>query len=203
MNLVDSARLILEHTTYAVAAALLFAAGAVFSVPVLRRRIKFLLAFPRWFSALLARIIEARPSVAALALFIFAFNSVAIFVYMLFGLIPWFPVLIAFFTGLNVAAASVMGKSAIRRVGAAADRLGTGARVCAGVTFLLELPCFWYAMAMAAAFDVNIVDIFMGEDAASVVVRLRAYLQVLVPILAVSALAEAYAVTAAFRLEKE
>ena len=59
---------------------------------------------------------------------------------------------------------------------------------CSLVVVMLELPCFWFTMAMAAAPD------FLEEMRP----RVTAYATIVLPLLAVSAMAESYAVTRPF-----
>ena len=101
-GMIRSVEFLLHHTLYAGAAAVLFAAGMACATPVYQRRMERLLSFPRWVALKLRGIREKKPSVPALGLFIFAFNGVAMLVYMLLGIIPGLAALISFFTGLNV-----------------------------------------------------------------------------------------------------
>ena len=173
--------------------AIIFIAGGLCAIPVLRSQIRMLLALPAWFAKTLARIITARPSVPRLALFIFLFNGSAIFVYMLTGLIPWLPIPITFFTGLNVVAAGRLGKASLPPI-QAERKVRPSAVICAGLTFILELPCFWFAMAMGWTMKPHIMELMRGADAGPVRDRVLAYMIIILPVLAISALAEAYAV---------
>ena len=196
MNFTASAGLVLEHTGAAVAMALMFGAGAVTALPILRRRVDFLLVVPRWFARTLARVLAAEPPMPSLALLIFAFNGSAILVYMLTGLIPLVPAVVAFATGLNVVAAALLGKETLTPP-KTQRHLPFPAALCGGLTFLLELPCFWYAMAMGWTLKPNIAELMRGADAAPIRNRVVAYVMIILPMLAVSAVAEAYAVTEA------
>ena len=105
------------------------------------------------------------------------------------------PAVLAFATALNVALASWFAQREIRLDGVRRQPLGSLARVCGIVTFLLELPCFWYAIAIGLRMKASIPGLWRGEGSGDIWLRVRAYVIVILPLLAVSALAEAYAVT--------
>ena len=196
MSYPDYVRFVLQHTATAVSMALLFAAGAACAFPVMRHGIRPLLVAPRWFAGMLGKVLTAKLSVPHLALFIFSFNGSVIFLYMLTGLVPCLPAVVVFFAGLNVVLAGMLGRQPIT-----ADRVAKPlpalVRLCAILTFLLELPSLWYAMAMGWVMEVTVLDLLHGAALDPVRRRVLAYLIVILPLLAVSALAEAYAVTKA------
>jgi len=198
MHLSESALFVIRHTPEAAGAALLFGAGALASLPVLRRRVGWLLVLPRWFARLVARVLAARVSHIGLAGIIFGFNGSAMSVYMLSGLVPGLPAAIAFATGLNVALAAMLG--AAGSLERPAQPLPTSGRVCAALTFLLELPCFWYSIGMGWSLRVNVLDLWRGAGWKALVEPVRAYVVVILPILAVSALVESHAVSSARRV---
>jgi uncharacterized membrane protein SpoIIM required for sporulation len=190
--------LILDQTWYALAAALLFGAGMAAAAPALRWQVKWLLDFPAWFVQLLRKVMAAKPCVPALGAFIFAFNTVAIFVYMLSGIVPGLPFLVVFLTGLNVALAGLMAREGATEGPSTPPPFSV--RVCAALTFVLELPCFWYAMALGMSLRPTILQVGRGDaNWTPLVDRLVAYLIIIVPLLAVSALVEAYAVSYSYR----
>jgi len=194
----ESLKLILHHTRLAAGMAFVFGAGAVFSLPVLQWQIKPLMYFPRKFAHLIERIVSAHLHRFRLAIFIFLFNGMAIFLYMLTGLIPGVPVAVTFLTGLNVALASFLGRRKVLQSSQPAA-LSASARICAILTFLLELPCFWYAMALGWTIKTRLPDLFTGENLASTKERVLAYALVILPLLGISALAEAHAVVSSLR----
>ena len=199
MKFAESIHVLLAHAGLAVAAALLFAAGAAFAIPVMRWRVEFLLAVPRSFAGWLARVLKSRPSTPRLALFIFCFNGAAIFVYMMTGLIPGLAIVVAFLTGLNVALASMLGRNTFSATEVTLERLSFLSRACALLTFILELPCFWFAMAMGIGLELNVVELARGADAGPLLARMQAYALIILPALALSALAESYAITSTVR----
>jgi hypothetical protein len=177
--------------------------GAGSAVFVVRGDVRFLIAFPVWLLRKLMRYLRGGPAVAEVFLVIFLFNGTAMFVYLMSGAIPFLPHAIVFMTGMNVAVAGlksgeILGEEEKAPEGEI-DRVVTDTRnglavldplsaVCSLLVVLLELPCFWFTMALSAAPG------FVGEMRP----RIMAYVSVILPLLAVSALAEAYAVTRPF-----
>jgi len=192
-TVVESLKLVLRHTGMAGAMALIFFAGALCALPVLRWQVRALLVVPRWFAGTLARVINAGLSVPELALFIFLFNGSAMLAYMLSGLIPWLPAVVTFSTGLNVVAAGLLGKESMPPP-QTSRRVPLSGALCGGLTFVLELPCFWYTMAMGWTMEPHIIGLLKGTNAVPLLNRLIAYAIIVLPVLAVSAFAEAYAV---------
>jgi len=193
MSMEEAIRLILSHTGIAVAMALIFAAGGMFAIPVQRRRFRPLTVFAEWFAARVEHVLNSGPSRFRLGAFIFLFNACAIFLYMLTGLVPWLPVVTTFLAGMNVVLASLAGrkrKSRFRRK----HHLTRSARACMLLTFVLELPAFWYAMAMGWTISTSVMNLFSETSLSSVRERATAYAMVIVPILALSAFAEAHAI---------
>jgi len=195
--LIESARFILGHTGYALAMALIFGAGAVFSFPVMRWQVRPLLFFPKWFARTLERFMAAAPSRGRLALFIFSFNGSVMLLYMLTGFVPGMPALVAFMTGLNVMLAGFMGRSKVLSQ-KTVKPLSLSARVCAVLTFCLELPCFWYTMAMGWTMESRLSHVWRSAGMASAQERIVTYAMIILPLLMISALAEAHAVVSAF-----
>jgi len=83
-----------------------------------------------------------------------------------------------------------------------AVRQGAGCLValCFLIVMALELPCFWFSVAMGAKMDLVPFRDFTAERLrAALVPRIVAYLRVILPLLAVSAAAEAVAITSSLR----
>jgi len=194
------------HVWGAAGMACLFGAGMLLAIPVHRRRIGALLALPRFFARMLHRILKRNPSTVYLATFIFLFNGTAIFLYMLSGVAPRLPAVVAFFTGLNVALTSIMAQKELPRIRqpaaddeAAANAFSVTAQLGAALTFVLELPCLWFALAMGMSISPSLAGILRGEDTGPLRERVLVYVMIILPALAISALAEAHAVCSAFR----
>jgi len=198
-GMIGSAEFLLHRTLYACAAAVLFAAGMACATPVYQRRMEWLLSFPRWVALKLHRVREKKPSVPALGLFIFAFNGVAMLVYMLLGIIPGVAALITFFTGLNVILIGLIAREVPSDDAAPRPTPPISVRICGLLTLLLELPCFWYTMGMTLWMNKGLFAMWRSADWSPVAKRVTAYLTVILPILFVSAMVEAYAVSFSYR----
>ena len=190
---------LLHHTLYAGLAAVLFAAGMGCATPVYQRRMERLLSFPRWVALKLRGIREKKPSVPALGLFIFAFNGVAMLVYMLLGIIPGLAAVISFFTGLNVILIGLLAHEMPWDDAAPRRAPPISVRICGLMTLLLELPCFWYTMGMTLWMTPGLFAMWRSADWSPIAQRVTAYLTVILPILFVSAMVEAYAVSFSYR----
>jgi hypothetical protein len=198
-GMIGSAEFLLHHTLHACAAAALFAAGMACAAPVYQARVEWLLSFPRWVALKLRRIREKKPSVPALGLFIFAFNGVAMPVYMLLGIIPGLAALITFLTGLNVILIGLLAREIPSDDAAPLGTPPISVRICGLLTLLLELPCFWYTMGMTLWMKPSLFEMWQSADGSPIVQRVTAYLTIILPILFVSAMVEAYAVSFSYR----
>ena len=201
-GMIQSVEFLLHHTLTAGAAAVLFAAGMACATPVYQRRVERLLAFPRWVARKLQRIREKKPSVPALGLFIFAFNGVAMLVYMLLGIIPGVAALISFLTGMNVILIGLLARETPSDDAAPRRAPPISVRLCGLLTLLLELPCFWYTMGMTIWMDKGLYAMYRSADWSPIAQRVTAYLTIILPILFVSAMVEAYAVSFSYRDEE-
>ena len=197
--MIESVKFLLHHTLSAGAAAALFLAGMACATPVYRRRMESLLSFPRWVALKLRGLREKKPSVPALGLFIFAFNGVAMLVYMLLGIIPGVAALIAFFTGLNVILVGLLAREFPTDEIAPRRAPPLSVRVCGLLTLLLELPCFWFTMGMTLWMKPSFFAMWRSADWSPIAQRVTAYLTIILPILFVSAMVEAYAVSFSYR----
>ena len=72
-------------------------------------------------------------------------------------------------------------------------------RICGLLTLLLELPCFWYTMGMTLWMTPGLFAMWRSADWSPIAQRVTAYLTVILPILFVSAMVEAYAVSFSYR----
>jgi len=200
---------LLHHSLCAGAAAVLFLAGMACATPVYQRRMEGLLSFPRWVARKLRGIRERKPSVPALGLFIFAFNGVAMLVYMLLGIIPGLAAVISFFTGMNIILIGLLARE--MPSDDAGPRLfepepqsrrrvpPISVRFCGLLTLLLELPCFWFTMGMTIWMKPGLLAMWRSADGSPIAQRVIAYLTIILPILFVSAMVEAYAVAFSYR----
>ena len=197
MSYLEALSLLWKHCWGAFGMALLFGAGMLLAIPVHRRGVRVLLYMPDLFACLLGHILK-RTSTPRLAAFIFLFNAIAIFLYMLTGVIPYLPAATALSTGLNVALTSIIAQDRLPLRNPSATRLPITARIGAVLTFVLELPCLWLSLAMGMTITPNLLGLLRGDDLAPLRARALAYALVIVPTLALSALAEAHAVHSVF-----
>ena len=148
MSYPEAFALIASHWRGALGMMLLFFGGALLAIPVYNARVKILLWLPRRFARMLLRILKAQPGPLRLGAFIFLFNVNAIFLYMLTGVVPFAPVVVCLWAGLNVSLASGMAQRFLPRPDPETQDLPWTARLGALLTFLLELPCLWFALAI-------------------------------------------------------
>lgn len=223
-NYLEHLDFLVGHWPGAAGAAAAFLLGAVAARLVVAYDLRFFMATPLWFLRHVAAFLKRNPSVLGLAAFIFAFNGTAMFVYMLFGLIPYMPAVIAFLTGMNVAVAALKSGEFMGDVplGLEAGETANDAvpdgegpddpadapppaavepnplAILASVLVLaLELPCFWFAISMGAGMAREgywLGTLFQADHLADFRMRALTYVLVILPVLAVSALAEGYAV---------
>jgi uncharacterized membrane protein YhaH (DUF805 family) len=197
--MMQSIELLLHHALSAAAAAVLFAAGMACAAPVYQRRMERLLSFPRWVALKLRRLRDRKPPVPALGLFIFAFNGVAMLAYMLLGIIPGLSALISFFTGLNIILIGLVARELSPVDTAPRREPPISVRICGVLTLLLELPSFWFTMGMTLWIKPSLVGMWRSADWTPILQRVTAYLTIILPILFVSAMVEAYAVSFSYR----
>jgi hypothetical protein len=198
-GMVQSAQFLLHHALHAGAAAALFLAGMACATPVYRRRVEWLISFPRWVALKLRGLHEKKPSVPALGLFIFAFNGTAMLVYMLLGIVPGVAALIAFFTGMNVILIGLLARELPSDDAGPRGAAPFSVRLCGLLTLLLELPCFWFTMGMTLWMKPGLFAMCRTADWSPIAQRVTAYLTIILPILFVSAMVEAYAVSFSYR----
>ena len=140
-----------RHVGPAIWAMVVFGCGFLFAFPALRLNVRSLLAVPFWVYGLAKRYLKPGVSPVLLFAFIFLFNTVAIFSYMMSGGLVILPVVCALLTGLNVGV--IMLKDAQEAMEEETD--GTGprpARAWIGFfclfTVVVELSAFWLAIGM-------------------------------------------------------
>jgi hypothetical protein len=182
----------------------LFILGFGFSYFVEKFDIGVLKAFPVWFLRQTARFGNPQRPFLFLFLFIFLFNSIAICFYMLSGLLVLFPVLIAFLTGTNIGIIVLhpipedLKEGNIYR-SRKEVKLGPFLMILAALVPLLELFVFCISMAMGLEMASEVFLRFPAINGGEyirlafvlAIPRLKTYLMVCVPLLFVSALAEA------------
>ena len=204
MLLVRLDYVLVRHFWLAVHALILFAVGLFVAVPVVRYRLTAIERLPLGMLRLVARLIGEGPALWRTAAVIWLFNSSVMFVGMASGVHPMLPKVFGIWTGLNVGvAAAHAGREddplpgLLGRAGGGQWRPPQGLVIaCGAVVLALELPCFWYALAMGMSmgWKVQAGGIAYLDSLAP---RALAYLTTIVPALLVSAVAEAVALRAA------
>jgi hypothetical protein len=179
---------------------------------VVRGHLRFLMRFPLWFAAKVERLLSGRRGFMTVFAVIFGFNSVAMFLYMLSGVVDLLPGVIDFLTGMNIGivflakhplaegeAGSESGDSGTGE----AEKPGTGPSLARQALILigfvvvtgLELPALWISIAMGIGLcHFARPDGVICMTAQEICVRTQAYLLVILPVLAVSAFAETVSV---------
>jgi len=222
-GLMASLSLLLDHVGLAALAAVTFFVGAFSAVVVVRYNLNFLKVFPLWCLKQVTKVAGPNSHWLWLFAFIFGFNSLAMFVYMSCGLIMFLPTIVNFLTGMHLAiifAASREVEAAMaesqantpnpawpsptevpsstepRPSPSSRSAVSEGvAAICGVLVIVLELPAFWFSIALG----MSLSDLVWAEHSsqtvcAAYVPRATAYAQIIVPVLAVSAAAEAVAI---------
>jgi len=190
------------HASQAAQAALLFAVGVFLSWPVVRLRLRGVAVLPLALLRMVVRLIGPEPSVVRMAAVIWVFNSVVIFIDLASGFHQLLPALLCLWTGLNIGVVIGMAPREMAMLAANCPRPGRwkpppgAARLCILLVLLLELPCLFYSVAMGISMG-TLVQSGTLHYLPALAVRARAYAAVIVPILLVSAVAEALAIRGA------
>jgi len=196
MDLLQAAyRTLGTHVGPALWAVGIFAAGFALAFPVVRYNVRSLLAFPEWLFRLAQKYLRPDVNPVLLCLFIFGFNSIAIFIYMMSGGLVVLPIVFDLLTGLNVGAIMLMEASGPEEPPEAPPDRRAPARAWVGFltlfVLLVELSAFWLSIGMGIGLGHAMEGSFswtMFEQAARPIVL--AYVVVIVPALAASAVAE-------------
>ena len=180
-------------------ALLLFVFGFIFSWAVEKFNLTLFKILPIWFFKKTLRFASPERSLLQIFLFIFLFNSTAIFLYMMLGAFIVLPFIIAFVTGINVGIISQepMTEGQKDATVHAGKNVRPGMISLAGVLLvpLLEISAFCVSMAMGMAIGIGMFfDLGLLRFTVLAVPRMIAYLIVIVPTLFVSALLEAGAI---------
>jgi len=197
MNLISF--VFVQHFGLACGAALLFLAGALLAFPIVKQGPDLLTWLPMMLFRWVRRMLGEEPGIGRMCTVIFGFNSAAMFSYMASGIHPAIPAVISVVTGYNIAVILLLSGEAKDLDGLRGSpparwipgRWLTG--LCGLAVLFLELPCFWYSIAMG---------IRLGQEAAAcqtsyaqgIAVRFHAYVLLILPVLLVSALCEAIAI---------
>ena len=188
-----------EHVGLACGAALLFSVGCLLALPVVRWGANLLTWLPRVLFTMVRRLLGAQPSMTRLWAVIFGFNGTAMFLYMASGFHPAIPAAVSLLTGYNITAILLLaGESNHFDALAISPAAGWApprwiAVLCGLAVLMIELPCFWYAIAMGIGLGQEIAAGRTGY-LQGMAIRLHAYVVLILPALLVSAVCEAIAI---------
>ncbi len=188
-----------QHFGPACGAALLFLAGALLAFPVVKHGSPRLTWLPLILFRMVRRMLGTRPGMTHLWSLIFGFNGTVMLLYMASGVHPGIPAAISILTGYNIAVILLVAAKAEDLDGLAVSPVSGWkpgkwvAGICGLAVLLLELPCFWYSIAMGIRLGQAIVA---GQTSyvEGITVRLHAYVLLILPTLLVSAVCEAIAI---------
>lgn len=188
-----------QHFGLACEAALLFLVGVLLAFPVVKNGSTRLTWLPLILFRMVRRMLGTHPGMTRLWSLIFGFNGTVMLLYMASGVHPGIPAAISILTGYNIAVILLVAAKAEDLDGLAVSPVSGWkpgkwvAGICGLAVLLLELPCFWYSIAMGIRLGQAIVA---GQTSyvEGITVRLHAYVLLILPTLLVSAVCEAIAI---------
>jgi len=187
-----------EHLRLAAHSALLFIVGLFVSWPVVHYELKAVARPPLAIFRGVLKLLGPSPSILRMMGLIFSFNGVALFAYMATGFHPLLPKLLAIWTGMNIGIIIGMGADEADLISVSPPTPSQWvpspglAVACAPIVLLLEMPCVLFTIAMGISMGHAVQSGVAYSQAFAV--RAGAYLSVVLPLLVLSALAEAVAI---------
>jgi hypothetical protein len=186
-------------------ALLIFFSGFCFSYAADHFKIRFLTWFPHWFLIIMSKYVNPKASFLKIFLIIFLFNSISIAVYMMSGLFVILPYIIAFLTGMNIGLTVFIPPKANIEGYEMGHPHGAGKMfkmmVFSTCVLVLEIVTFSLALGMGMSLSIAVAAVSTANPSASpgasmflaelLSMRLRTYILICVPVLAVSAYMEA------------
>ncbi len=188
-----------DHLRLAVHALVLFVAGLLLAVPVLRWRVRVLILPARGLMRFALGLMGRAPGIARGAGVIFAHNAAVMFLCVASGFHPMLPAILTVWTGINIGVLVKAGDDApglLKALQGPPDGWKPGPRLTALAGLLvplIELPCFWFSAAMGMGMGQRI-QAGAALYAEALAERAAAYACVILPLLLVSAVAEAVAI---------
>jgi hypothetical protein len=186
------------HLRLALHAALLFAVGIFVSFPIVRYRLRALAWPAAQAFRLIVWLIGQSPGIPRMAAVIFLFNTIAMFVYMASGFHPLLPKVFGIWTGLNIGVILSMAREGrleerTRPTGKQWRPPPRLSEICGIAVLAVELPCFWFSIAMGIGMG-HAVQAGTQPYWAALGTRATAYFAVIAPLLLCSAIAETIAI---------
>jgi len=188
-----------DHFGLACGAALLFLVGVLLAFPVVKYGSPRLTWLPLTLFRMVRRLLGTNPGMTRLWSLIFGFNGTVMLLYMASGVHPGIPAAISILTGYNIAVILLLAGESEDSDGLALSHASGWkpgkwvAGICGLAVLLLELPCFWYSIAMGIRLGQEIVAC-RTSYVEGIAVLLHAYVLLILPILLVSAVCEAIAI---------
>jgi len=190
---------LLQHFPLACVAAGLFVLGGILSFPALKWGPAFFKRFPLLLFRMIRVLMGPRPGLMRTGLVIFCFNGTAMFVYMASGVRAELPGIITLLTGFNITAILLLVAEGAD--GAGPEPYGGSSwvpgrvltAVCGLAVLFIELPCFWYTIALGMSLG---QEVSSGHEiyAQALPVRANAYVRLVLPALFISAACEVVAI---------
>ena len=194
--LTDVLNIIKDNFYFGWFAMLLFFIGFCSSLMVDFFDIKIFKAFPQWFIKLISVIISPRASFIRIFLFIFLFNSISIGLYLSSGIFVLPPFLIAFLTGMNIGMTFFVPQpQAMKGIEPTKDTRPSSMlkiMLFSTLVLILEVIAFSLALGMGMSLAISVQSNYTFIYIINLLMlKLRSYLIVCIPILFLSAYLEA------------
>ncbi len=195
-----------DHFRLATDAALLMAVGLFLSIPVNKYRIAPLTAPPIWVMSNVRRLMGDSGNMIRMAVVIWLFNSMVMFIYMASGIHQLLPMVFAIWTGMNIGI--VLGSQSWKGEDAGESPLVPPspsedawhphpaiAMGCGLLVLALELPCFFYSIALGMRMGAEVA--WQGTPYLEALQpRAAAFAIIIFPTLLISAISETIAIRA-------
>lgn len=196
-------QMIYEHWRMAMIQGGVFFIGIFSAGIVLKYRLSLLMRFPLWLIDRIMKFLSANANPYLIFMFIAAFNSIAILIYMSTGAIsPILPTAICFLTGMNIGIVagampyiivSTQKEQARKQITPPEPREETKTAfvlrsIGAVLVASLELPALWFSIAMGATIEKTLFN--PAFTPAVLYERVSAYIMIIVPVLIISAAIE-------------
>jgi len=171
----------------------LFISGFILSYFVEKYKIEFLKKMPKWFMEKIAWVADAKNSFWYIMMFIFLFNSISIFIYMLSAVTILGPLLIIIMTGLNIGII-IQEQPDLTEIG----QIKSPNPIIAAyglIVLFIEIFVFCFSLAMGLSMASQLLTSYsINRILALIGYRIWPYLFICVPLLIFSAFLETKAI---------